>query len=355
MKAAVVVGFNDIQYMDTAEPELKAGEVKVAVSYCGICGSDVPRVLNGACHSFPQVLGHEFSGVVMAVADGVTSVQKGDHVVGVPLVPCHQCADCKKGNFSLCKRYSFVGSRQQGAMAEYVVLPASNVYKIDKRIPMHLAALFEPSTVALHGILINDFHPSSDDHIVVIGAGTIALFTLQWCKILGAQHVTAVIRNKSRESVVRKYGANAVVSSLDDGYLDEALLITGGKGYAHVLDAAGTGETIKTCLKLAANKAHVCLIGTPTGPVEFSVKDWELINRKEMLLTGSWMSYSSPWPGDEWKMTAQCMADGRLSMDEDMIYTHFPLSMVKDAFRVYEMGAAAVKGRIMLDVESRDY
>ena len=100
MKAAVVEGFNDINYIDIPEPQVGSGEVKVAIKYCGICGSDIPRVLNGACHSCPQILGHEFSGIVIEVADGVTSVSVGDHVVGVPLVPCMECEDCKKGNFS---------------------------------------------------------------------------------------------------------------------------------------------------------------------------------------------------------------------------------------------------------------
>ena len=68
MKAAVVEGFNDIQYKDIPEPVVADGQVKVAVKYCGICGSDIPRVLNGACHSFPQILGHEFSGIVTEVA-----------------------------------------------------------------------------------------------------------------------------------------------------------------------------------------------------------------------------------------------------------------------------------------------
>ena len=284
------------------------------------------------------------------VADDVNSVKVGDHVVGVPLVPCHQCEDCRNGNYSLCKHYSFVGSRQQGAMAESVVVPYSNVYKIEKSIPMHLAALFEPSTVALHGILINNFHPAPDDHVVVIGAGTIALFTLQWCKILGAKHVTAVIRNKSRDGIVRKYGANDVVSSLDDDYLEFAMAITNGKGYAYVLDAAGTGDTIKASFRLAGNKAHVCLIGTPTSPMEFSVPEWELINRKEMRLTGSWMSYSSPWPGEEWKKTAECMADGKLKLDNDMLCAIIELPKVKEAFSLYESRVKKVSGRIMLKI-----
>ena len=350
MKAAVVVAYNDIQYMDIPAPEVCAGEIKVSVRHCGICGSDIPRVLKGNVHSFPQVLGHEFSGIVTEIGSGVSSVAIGDHVVGVPLVPCHKCEDCKNGNYSLCKHYSFIGSRQQGAMAEYVVVPEQNVIKISNSIPLDLAALFEPSTIALHGILISDFHPSATNHVLVIGAGTIALFTLQWCKILGAKNITVIIRNKEREGIVIKYGADKVLSSLDNGFEKVAMDVTKNRGFDYVLDAAGTPETIKTAMRLAANKSHVCFIGTPTQPVNFSVKEWELLNRREMIVTGSWMSYSSPFPGIEWQKTAECMADGRLHIDDDMIYTHFPLSEIKEAFKLYEENASSVKGRIMLDI-----
>lgn len=350
MKAAVVEGYNDIQYKDIQEPKVAPGSVKVAVKYCGICGSDIPRVLKGACHSFPQVLGHEFSGVVSEISDDVRGFHVGDHVVGVPLIPCHQCEDCRNGNYSLCKNYSFVGSRQQGGMAEYVVVPESNVYRIENSVPLDLAALFEPSTVALHGIMINSYKPTPKDKILVVGAGTIALFTIQWCKLLGGQHITALIRNKERKSIVLKYGADRVISSLDEGYGDDAMDISDGRGFNYIFDAAGTDVTIKDCYKLAANKAHICLIGTPTNSVEFSVKEWELMNRKEFYLTGSWMSYSGPFPGKEWKMTAESMADGRLIIDDDLIYKTYPLSDVKEAFKEYELNRSAVKGRIMLKI-----
>lgn len=350
MKAAVVEGFNDINYIEIPEPQVGCGEVKVAVSHCGICGSDIPRVLNGTCHSFPQVLGHEFSGIVKEVADGVTSVAVGDHVVGIPLVPCMECEDCKKGNYSLCKHYSFVGSRQQGAMADCVVVPEANVYKIDKNVRMDYAALFEPSTVALHGIMINHFAPQPTDHVLVFGAGTIALFTIEWCKILGANNITVIGRNRQRVEVAKKYGATTVLSSLDVNYKEQVLKITEGRGFTYVFDAAGTDETIKACLQLCANKGNVCLIGTPTKSIEFSVKDWEMINRRELYLTGSWMSYSAPWPGIEWQKTAECLASGELFIDDDMICTHYPLKDVKEAFSFIENERNKVKGRIILDI-----
>ena len=350
MKAAVVVGFNDIQYIEQPEPLVNSGQVKVSVKYCGICGSDIPRVLNGSCHSFPQVLGHEFSGIITEVAKDVTSVQIGDHVVGVPLVPCMVCDDCRNGNYSLCKHYSFIGSRQQGAMAEYLVVPEANVFKIDKSIRLDYAALFEPSTVALHGIMINHYNPKDNDIVCVIGAGTIAIFTLQWCKLMGAKNVTVIGRSKEGLEIAKKYGADKVVSTLDDDYLDQIKDATDGKGFNYVYDAAGTGDTIVTSLQVAANKAKVCFIGTPTKPIELTVKMWELINRKEMYLTGSWMSYSAPWPGVEWEKTAEFMASNKLKIEDDMISSHYHISEVKFAFKQFEINRNSIKGRVMLDI-----
>ena len=117
MKAGVVHAREDIRYEDIEKPKAEAGKVVVKVKYTGICGSDIPRVNGDACHYFPNVLGHEFSGVVDEIGEGVTSVKVGDRVAGIPLVPCMKCEDCQKGNYSLCKHYSFIGSREFGRFA----------------------------------------------------------------------------------------------------------------------------------------------------------------------------------------------------------------------------------------------
>ena len=134
MKAGVVHAKNDIRYEDIDKPEVTEGKVLVKVKYTGICGSDVPRVNGDACHFFPNVLGHEFSGVVAEVGEGVTNVKPGDRVAGLPLVPCMKCPDCLKGDYSLCKNYSFIGSRQFGSFAEYALVPAMNVVPCDESI-----------------------------------------------------------------------------------------------------------------------------------------------------------------------------------------------------------------------------
>ena len=159
MKAAVVVANEDVQYLEIPEPEVKPGYVKIKVHYSGICGSDIPRVLHNGVHFYPIVLGHEFSGDVVEIGEGVTKVKAGDRVSGAPLVPCMKCEDCQKGNYSLCKHYSFIGSREQGSNADYVVVPEQNAVPFDASVPYEQGAMFEPSTVALHGLLQNDYPP----------------------------------------------------------------------------------------------------------------------------------------------------------------------------------------------------
>ena len=121
MKAAVVVANEDVQYQETEEPEVTRGTVKIKVRYSGICGSDIPRVLNHGVHFYPIVLGHEFSGDVVEVGEGVTKVKVGDRVSGAPLLPCMKCDDCQQGNFSLCK---LAGLKQS------VNIPCQSVHRI---------------------------------------------------------------------------------------------------------------------------------------------------------------------------------------------------------------------------------
>ena len=134
MKAAVVCANEDVRYQEIEDVSAGPGAVTVRVAASGICGSDVPRVLHNGVHFYPIVLGHEFSGEVAEVGEGVTKVKKGDRVSGVPLLPCMKCEDCQNGNYSLCRHYSFIGSRQQGSNADYVVLPQENVVPFSAEI-----------------------------------------------------------------------------------------------------------------------------------------------------------------------------------------------------------------------------
>lgn len=344
MKAAVVVANEKIQYMDIEDPKVSAGTVKVKVAVSGICGSDVPRVLHNGVHFYPIVLGHEFSGDVVEVGEGVTSVKVGDRVAGAPLVPCMVCSDCQKGNYALCKNYTFIGSRQNGSNADYVVIPQRNAVVFDKSISYEQGAMFEPSTVALHGVLQNDYRGGGT--VAILGGGTIGIFTLQWAKLLGAKKVIVFDISDERLALAKKLGADAVINTLNEGFMDDALAQADGS-YNYVYETAGVTATMKIAFKLAAPKANVCFIGTPHTELCYTPAEWENMNRKEFRLTGSWMSYSAPYPGNEWTMTADYYAAGKLRFDEGLIGERISMSMAQQAFQMFKT-PGAVKGKILL-------
>jgi L-iditol 2-dehydrogenase len=348
MKAAVLYANEDIRYDDLPEPQVEPGYVKVRVCATGICGSDVPRVLKNGAHYYPIVLGHEFSGEVVEIGSGVTRVKVGDHVSGAPLLPCMKCDDCQRGNYSLCKHYGFIGSREQGSFAQFVVMPEINAVKFDVSIPYEQAAMFEPATVSLHGLMLNNYQ--GGDYVAVLGGGTIGMFAMQWAKIFGSKKIAVFDIDDGRLALAKRLGADETFNTREDGFMEKAKAYTGGKGYDYVFEAAGNPITMLMAFEVAANKANVCFIGTPTRDVTFTPKQMELMNRKEFRLTGSWMSYSAPFPGKEWELTAHYFATGQLKFDDSFIFKRFSLSDCAEAFSLYKM-SGTVKGKIMFIVE----
>lgn len=348
MKAGVVHAREDIRFEEIEKPVPKSGAVLIKVKYTGICGSDVPRVNGDACHFFPNVLGHEFSGTVESIGENVTGLKPGDRVAGVPLVPCMKCEDCQKGNYSLCKHYSFIGSREFGSFAEYVVVPEKNAVPFEEEVSFEQGALFEPATVALHGLQRVPYEGGKT--VAVLGGGTIGLFVAQWARIFGAKEVVVFDIAEERLVLAKELGATAGINTLQEDYMEQAMELTEGRGFDYVYETAGNTITMKMAFGLAANKANVCFVGTPTKELTFTVEEWENMNRKEFNLTGSWMSYSAPFPGKEWELVAHYFKTGDLKFDPSFVFKKIPLSQIADAFEMYKT-PGTVKGKILIDSE----
>ena len=348
MKAGVVHAKNDIRYEEIEKPKAEPGKVVVKVKYTGICGSDIPRVNGDACHYYPNVLGHEFSGVIDEIGEGVTSVKPGDRVAGMPLVPCMKCPDCQRGDYSLCKHYSFIGSREFGSFAEYVAVPEKNVVKFSDDVSFIQGAFFEPATVALHGLERNDYKGGKT--VAILGGGTIGMMTMQWAKIFGAKKTVVFDIVDERLELAARLGADAGINTLQEGFMEKAKELTDGRGFDYVYETAGNTITMKMAFELAANKADVCFIGTPTKELSFTVDEWENMNRKEFRLTGSWMSYSAPFPGHEWELTAHYFSTGELKFDDSFVYKIQPLSGIAEAFEWFKT-PGTVKGKVLIDSE----
>lgn len=323
MKALKVYENAILKVEDVKEPIVGDNEVKIQVKACGVCGSDIPRIFNHSAHYYPITLGHEFAGVIASVGKKVKSLTVGDHVAGIPLIPCMKCSDCINGNYSLCKNYSFIGSRRDGAMAEFVVVPENNVFKISNEIEFKSAAFIEPITVVLHAFKQNNHINSSN--VAVLGMGTMGCLAVQIAKAQGAKNITAVVRNNKYDALAYKSGADNIINTSNADWLEQIDEITEGHGFDFIYETAGSADTIRRSFEIAANKAHICLIGTPKKSVIFEPELWEKINRKEFYLTGSWMSYSGQFPGTEWIIAERYLKEHKVKIYPDMINSEIPL------------------------------
>jgi len=345
MKAGVLTKNGTIEYKDVSMPALSHDMAMVRVKAAGICGSDIPRVFQNKAHHYPLILGHEFSGEIVEIGSKVSKLKVGDRIVGAPLLPCMKCDACKNGNYSLCHNYSFVGSRIDGAFAEYVALPEKNLVKISPDVDYTNAVFFEPSTVALHALL----HAGGvkNANIAVIGCGTIGIFVIQWAKILGAKSVCAIDISSERLRLAIEMGADYTVDTTISDPIHASELLTKGRLFDLLIEAAGSVKTIKMSFSLIGNKGRICNIGTPKEEVCFPPDTFEQLNRKEFSLTGSWMSYSRPFPGIEWEMTSKHLADGTLKICDSFIFRKLPLSHVDEAFSLF-LYPEQIKGKVIL-------
>jgi len=344
MKAAVLHGQKDIRLEEIDKPAINNDEILVRVAATGICGSDIPRVLGTAAHFYPIVLGHEFAGEVVETGDMVETVSTGDRVSGAPLIPCHRCRDCAQGNYSQCKHYTFIGSRTSGSWAQYVKMPAINAVRLPGGVSYEQGVFFEPATVVFHGLSVMNFRGGTD--VAIVGTGTIGLLALQCCRALGARRIFAFDINRERLAVAAGYGADFCLCTGDEDFRQSLQQETNGRGVEMVVETGGVEFTEKLSLEIAANKGNVLFIGTPSRPISLQPREFEHINRKELTVRGSWMSYSAPFPGREWDLAAHYIANGAVKC-ERLIDRIIPMEQICEAFADLET-PGKVNGKILM-------
>ena len=349
MKALVVEADKVLTFKEIPVPELKSDEVLIKVRACGICGSDIPRVYKNGCHSYPQVLGHEFSGEVVKLGDDVKNVQIGYRVTVAPLVPCQDCEECEQGLPAMCTHYSFIGSRRQGAMAEYVAVPAKNLVPIADNVTFEQAATIEPTTVAIHGVEragAIDVGKSA----VVYGCGTIGMLTLEVLLAKGLTRVYAIDIDENKLAVAKKLGAYETIDSKNVDVVEYFK----DKPVDYAFETAGVPFLQAQILELVKKKGTVVYVGTAHGEVKFSAKAFEKILRGELNVTGSWQSFKAPFPGNDWIGAAELIGSGKIKVDE--LITHkFKLNDGIKAFETLtDRTSGAIKVLYVLDDTADD-
>ena len=312
MRAAALHSISDMRVQEVETPRAGSADILLKVAYCGVCGSDVLRIIMAAAHYYPIILGHEFSGVIVDVGDGLSPDLKGRKAVCAPLMPDFSDPQSAKGNYSLGKGYDFIGSNRQGGFAEYVAMPARNAIIVDDSLDLLSASFLEPLTVALHAINIMSYRPGQN--AAVIGVGGIGLMMLQCLKQLGTRSISVFDVDDYKLELAKDMGANFCFNSKDKDIVKKAFEQAAPTGYEFVFEAAGAPVAEILALKLAAPKGCVMYVGTPHSALTLQPAEFELINRKELTLKGSWLNYSAPFPGWEWEYCVEMLTKQQIDI-----------------------------------------
>lgn len=307
MKALKLFAPGDIRFETAPVPEIQPDEVLVKVMACGVCGSDIPRLLQyGAYHS-DLIPGHEFAGEVVKLGGKVSTVSEGQRIVAAPLIPCMECEWCEQGHYSLCVKYDYLGSRSNGAMAEYVRVPEQNLVLLPDSVPYEAGAMVDPAANAVHAL--NKANIREDSSVVIMGAGPIGQFAIQLALHRGAKMVIGVDINDQKLEICKKAGCSAVINSLGDDPVEKIKELTGG-GADVILDASGVQVAQHQAILSAANHGEIIFLGISHDHLDLSEKAVDRILRGELIIKGTWNSFSKPFPGSEWTSSVELMEQG---------------------------------------------
>ncbi len=262
-------GVKDLRLDEIEEPAVRPGAVKLKVKWCGICGSDLHEYTAGpifipgeAPHPItgeqaPIVMGHEFSGQVVEVGEGVTRLKVGDKVVVEPIFNCGECAACRAGNYNLCSTLGFYGlAGGGGGFSEYTVVDEHMVHKIPDTMSYEQGALVEPAAVALYAVRQSALNVG--DKAVVFGAGPIGLLVIEALKAAGAAEIYAVELSAERKQKAAELGA-IVIDPSQTNVVEEIVARTGG-GADVTYEVTGVPPVLQQAIDAAKIGGEVMIV-----------------------------------------------------------------------------------------------
>jgi threonine 3-dehydrogenase len=252
---------------DVPEPRIRDDEVLIRVRRAGVCGTDVHIYewddwAKGRCRP-PFVVGHEFAGDVVEVGALVTDVHVGDRVTAEGHIVDGRCPLCRTGNAHVCPHTKIIGVDRDGCFAEYIAMPATNVWHLDDAVSYEVGGIHDPMGNAFHTALTANIPGSA---VLIMGCGPIGLFAVGICKAAGASRIIAVDVNPRRLELAREMGAHDAVTPQQ---AEAAVLAaTDGLGADVVLEMSGVPAAVHQAFKLVRVAGRVQMLGIPARPMD---------------------------------------------------------------------------------------
>lgn len=313
MKAAVWYGQKDVRVEDRKSKELQDNEVKVKVSWAGICGTDLHEYLEGPIfistdkpdpflgQKAPVTLGHEFAGVVDDIGSKVTKFNKGDRVVINPTVSNHE----KEENIDLYDGYSFIGLGSDGGFAELTNVPEENVYKLPDNVSDKEGALVEPMAVAVQAI--KEGEVLFGDTVAIFGAGPIGLLTVIAAKAAGASKIFVFDLSEERLNKAKAIGATHTINSGESNPSDVINKHT-DNGVDVAFEVAGVAPTLKSAIDVTKARGTVVIVSIFGHPIEW--------NPMQLTNTGVKLTSTIAYTPTTFQQTIDLINEGNLKVKD---------------------------------------
>jgi len=322
------------------KPAPGPGEVLIAVRHAGVCGTDLHIAdwdpwAQGRIKP-PIVIGHEFAGEIVALGEGVTGLRKGQLVTAEGHIICGHCLQCRTGNGHICQNTRIIGVDRDGAFAEYIVMPTTNVLTLSG-IPTEVGAIMDPMGNAFHTVLTAEIPGST---VFIVGCGPIGCFAVGIARAAGATKVMASDVNPKRLALAAKMGAHVTINAAKDDVVKTVIAETGGEGADVVCEMSGVPSALHQAFAAVRMGGRVQLLGIPKGevPVDFA---------NEIIFKGITMyGVIGRKMYETWHQMRRFLTGAQF--DPRPVITHrFPLAKIEDALAAIRSGDA---GKVILEI-----
>jgi len=343
MKAAVCREFGEplvIEEVEIAEPS--AGEIKVKLAACAICHSDITYMSGGWGGTLPAVYGHEASGIVESVGDGVVDFAPDDHVIVTLIRSCGTCFYCAQGDFNMCETtfsldeksclsspdgQPIVQGLRTAGFAEFVVVDQSQAAVIPKELPLDSASLLSCGVITGLGAVTNSAKVPAGSSVVVTGTGGVGLNSVQGAKLVGADPIIAIDLAAEKRDAAKSFGATHTIDPATEDAAEAVRALTGGRGADYVFITVGSKSAIEQGVGLMRKAGSLYIVGMPPSGVMAEIEAVELADAAQQII-GSKMG--STHLKEDIPSLVTHYQEGRLKLDE-LISGRYPLDQINEA------------------------